>query len=444
MDPLLWQLLLQIVLIALNAVFACAEIAVLSVNDAKLAHLASEGNKKAVRLARLTNQPARFLATIQVAITLSGFLGSAFAADNFSDHLVSWLLGLGIGIREKTLDSIAVILITLILSYFTLVFGELVPKRLAMKKAESLALGLSGLVTFISIIFKPIVALLTASTNFILKLFGIDPAADDDNVSEEEILLMVESGSKTGVIDAEEQEFIQNIFEFDDLNIGEFATHRTEVAILWTDEDAEAWDKTIRSSRHSLYPVCGETVDDVVGVLNVKDLYLLEDRSRENILEKAVRKPFFVPENAKADVVFRNMKKSRNHFAIVLDEYGGVFGIVTLNDLLEQLVGNLPDTDDLEQPKPEITALDSGTWLIRGVAPLDEVAETLEVELPVDEFDTFGGFVFGSHGSYPEKGEQLELDLCGLHIKVTEIKAHRVEKAIVCKIEPEPAEETEE
>lgn len=442
MDPLLWQLLLQVFLILLNAVFACAEIAVLSVNDAKLAHMASEGNKKAVRLARLKSQPARFLATIQVAITLSGFLGSAFAADNFSHRLVSWLLGLGVGIPENTLNTIAVILITLILSYFTLIFGELVPKRLAMKKAESLALGLSALISFISVIFKPIVSLLSGSTNLVLRLFGVDPESEDESVSEEEILLMVETGSKSGVIDADEQEFIQNVFAFDDLTVGEFATHRTEVAILWMDESLDVWENTIRENRFSLYPVCEETVDNVIGVLSVKDLYLLKDRSRENILF-SLRPPYFVPESAKADIIFRNMKQSRNQFAIVLDEYGGVFGIVTINDMLEQLVGDLDDFDDTDPPEPEITALDSGTWLIRGVAPLDEVAEKLDVELPVNEFDTFGGFVFGSHGSYPEDGGELELDLCGLHIKVTEIKSHRVEKAIVCKTEPEPDEETE-
>lgn len=443
MDPIFWQLLLQVALIALNAVFACAEIAVLSVNDAKLAHLAAKGNKKAVRLARLTSQPARFLATIQVAITLSGFLGSAFAADNFSERLVTWAMGLGIGIPEKTLDSVSVILITLILSYFTLVFGELVPKRLAMKKAEKLALSLSAPISFISKAFSPLVALLTASTNGILRLFGVDPNAEDESVSEEEILMMVETGSKRGVIDAEEQEFIQNIFAFDDLTVGEFATHRTELSILWMDESPEAWEETIRESRHSLYPVCEETVDNVIGILNVKDLYMLKDRSRENIMFSAVRTPYFVPESAKADVLFRHMKQSRNHFAVVLDEYGGVFGIVTINDLLEQLVGDLDDYDDSEPPEPDISSLDSGTWLIRGVAPLDEVAEKLEVELPLDEYDTFGGFVFGSHGSYPEDGSQLELDAYGLHIKVTEIKSHRVEKAIVCKIEPEAPGEDE-
>lgn len=433
MDPLYWQLLLQIALIALNAVFACAEIAVLSVSDTKLAHLASKGNKKAIRLARLTNQPARFLATIQVAITLSGFLGSAFAADNFSERLVNWLLSLGVRIPSATLDTLCVILITLILSYFTLVFGELVPKRIAMKKAEKLALGLSALISFISKAFSPIVSLLTVSTNGVLRLFGIDPNAEDETVSEEEILMMVESGSEKGVIDREEQEFIQKIFAFDDLTVEEFATHRTELSILWMEEDDNDWRKTLSESRHSRYLVCDETVDNVVGILNIKDYYALKDKSRENVMFSAVRPAYFIPESTKADVLFRRMKQSRNHIAVVLDEYGGLFGIVTMNDLLEQLVGDLDDAENSAPEEPDIVPLDSGTWRIRGSAVLDDVAEALETELPLEQYDTFGGFVFGSYGSFPEDGSRFEIDSCGLHIKVIEIKAHRVEKAIVCK-----------
>ena len=435
MDPIFWQLLLQLILICLNAVFACAEIAVLSVNDAKLARLAADGNKRAVRLARLTCQPARFLATIQVAITLSGFLGSAFAADNFSERLVTWVVSLGVKIPVATLDTISVILITLILSYFTLVFGELVPKRIAMKKAESLALGFSGLITFISKFFSPIVSLLTASTNGILRILRIDPNAEENDVSEEEILLMVDAGRDKGVIDKSEREFIQKVFEFDDMTVGEIATHRTDVSILWADESPEDWENTIRESHHSHYPVCDETVDNVVGVLNVRDFLLISDKSKENILISALRSPYFVPEGVYADVLFRQMKTERNHFAVVLDEYGGMLGIVTMNDLLELLVGDLDDNSIFEEEPEEIEMIDSGTWKIRGTASLDDVAEKLQIDLPVDEYETFGGLVFGSYGSVPDDGAEFELDAWQLHIKVTLIKAHRIEKAIVCKLE---------
>lgn len=338
-NPLIWQITVQVVLILCNAVFACAEIAVISMNDNKLAALAAAGDKRAVRLARLTSQPARFLATIQVAITLSGFLGSAFAAENFSDMLVAWVLSLGVRIPAATLDAISVVIITLILSYFTLVFGELVPKRVAMKKAEALALGLSGLISFIAKLFSPIVWMLTASTNLMLRLFGIDPNAEDEAVSEEEIRMMVDVGSQKGVIDRAEREMIQKVFEFDDLSVEEFATHRVEVDVLWLEDSPEQWDTLLRESRHSMFPVCGETADQVVGVLSAKDYFRLADRTRESVLQNAVRPPYFVPESLRADVLFRRMQQSRNHFAVVLDEYGGVSGIVTINDLLEQLVG---------------------------------------------------------------------------------------------------------
>ena len=274
-NSILFMILLQVFLILLNAVFASAEIAVISINDAKLAQMAAEGDKRAVRLARLTSQPARFLATIQVAITLSGFLGSAFAAENFSDGLVNWLVSLGVGIPAATLDAIAVVIITLVLSYFTLIFGELVPKRVAMRKAESLALGISGLISAIAKLFAPIVWFLTASTNAVLRLLGIDPNAEEETVSEEEIRMMVDVGSQKGTIDHEEKQFIQNVFEFDDLTAGEIATHRTDLTILWLEESMEEWAATIHNSRHTRYPVCGESADDVVGILNAKDYFRL-------------------------------------------------------------------------------------------------------------------------------------------------------------------------
>ena len=253
------SILLQVVLIAVNAVFACAEIAVVSCNDAKLEKMAQEGNKRAAKLFHLTEQPSRFLATIQVVITLSGFLGSAFAAENFSDRIVSALVDAGMKIPEKTLDAIAVVLITLLLSYITLIFGELVPKRIAMQKAEQIALGISGLVSGASKVFAPLVWLLTASTNGILRLLGIDPDEDDDQVTEEEIRMMVDAGSEKGAIDNEEKDMIQNVFEFDDLTIDEICVHRTDVDLLYAfdsnwDENGNAdpdYSRTINSLSES-------------------------------------------------------------------------------------------------------------------------------------------------------------------------------------------------
>ena len=333
-STLFFMIILQVVLILLNAVFACAEIAIISMNDTKLAKMAADGDKRAIRLAKLTSQPARFLATIQVAITLSGFLGSAFAAENFSGVIVDFLVGLGVTIPVNILDSAAVILITIILSYFTLVFGELLPKQIAMRKTETLALGLSGLISTISKVFAPLVSLLTVSTNGLLRLIGIDPDAQEDHVSEEEIRMMVDVGSEKGTIDFEEKEFIQNVFEFDDLSAEETMTHRTDVVMLDLDDSMEVWKEIIFNSRHTLYPVCEGTADNVVGILNSKDYFRLEDKSRENVMEQAVRPAYFVLDTVKADILFRNMKKERQTLAVVLDEYGGMSGIITMNDLV--------------------------------------------------------------------------------------------------------------
>ena len=439
-NSILLMILLQVFLILLNAVFASAEIAVISINDAKLARMVAEGDKRAVRLARLTSQPARFLATIQVAITLSGFLGSAFAAENFSDGLVNWLVGLGVGIPAATLDAIAVVIITLILSYFTLIFGELVPKRVAMRKAEFMALGISGLISAIAKLFAPIVWFLTASTNAVLRLLGIDPNAEEETVSEEEIRMMVDVGTQKGTIDHEEKQFIQNVFEFDDLTAGEIATHRTDLTILWQEESMEEWASTIHNSRHTRYPVCGESADDVVGILNAKDYFRLTDRSRETVMEQAVETPYFVPDSVKADVLFRNMKGSCHPLAVVLDEYGGMTGIVTINDLVEQLVGDLGEEDVCRSDFPLIEAVDSGTWKIRGEAPLEEVAQALGVTLPCEDFDTFNGLIFGAMATIPEDGATIEVETAGLVIRVTEIRNHQVVMALVCLAEPQNTE----
>ena len=424
-----WQIVLQLVLIALNAVFACAEIAVISINDAKLAKLAQEGDKRAIRLAKLTSQPARFLATIQVAITLAGFLGSAFAADYFAELLTEVIVSWNIGLSPATIDTIALILITLILSYLTLVFGELVPKRVAMKKAETLARGMSGLISFISKVFAPLVWLLTASTNCILKLFGIDPNEASDNVTEEEIRMMIDVGSENGTIEEMEKEMLQNVFEFYDVTVGEIATHRTQVDMLWMDDSEATWEHIIHESRHSFYPVCQDSADDIVAILDAKDYFRNAGASKETILQVATEPPHFVPETLKAEILFSNMKKTRNHFAVVLDEYGGVVGIVTMNDLIEEIVGDFAEEDDKNEPIFE--KIDEKTWRMSGSIPLDVITDELGIELPNDEFDTLGGLIMSTQTSVPDDGTQFECEAYGLHIDVIKVNDHLIEEAIV-------------
>lgn len=429
---ILGPLILQVILISVNAVFASAEIAVISMNDNRMAKMAAEGDKRAIKLSKLTLQPSQFLSIIQVGITLAGFFGSAFAADNFASKLTAFLIGTGVDIPASTLNTISVIVITLVLSYFTLVFGELVPKRFAMKNAEKMALLMSGMLYFISKVFKPLVWFLTASTNGILRLIGIDPNSEDEEVTEEDIRMMVDVGSEKGSINVNEKEMIQNIFEFDNKTAEEVMTHRTEVNILWLDETDEEWEQKIIESRHSRYPLCDGSADNVIGVLNVKDYFRLKDKSRENIMDKAVKPAYYVPETVRTDVMFQNMKKTRNHFAVVFDEYGGMSGVITMDDLIEQIVGSFDD-DYLTPEDPTIEKIDEDTWKIKGSAYLDDVSKQLGIPLPDEDFDTFGGLVFGVLGIIPEDGSTMEMDEYGLKIKITEIKGRRLETAIVYK-----------
>jgi putative hemolysin len=422
------QLLLQLVLILCNAFFASAEIALISVSDAKLELMTAGGDRRAKKLLSLTRQPARFLATIQVGITLAGFLGSAFAAENFAEKLMLVFAGMNLPFPPAAQRTVAVVVITIILSFFTLVLGELVPKRVAMKKAETLAFAMAGIIFAISKIFSPVIWLLTRSTNALLLLFRIDPNAEEETVTEEEIRMMVDAGSEKGTINAGEQEIIHNVFEFDNRSAGEVMTHRTGVIMLQLkDSDAE-WEKIITDTRHSFYPITGETADDIRGVLSAKDYFRLKERDRKTVMVRAVHPPNFVPETAKTDVVFKNMKRGRNHFAVVLDEYGGMSGIITINDLLEAIVG---DFDDGVSVHLLIEKLESGEWRIDGKAPLDKVARALKLKLPVDDYDTFGGYVFSLLGEIPEDGLRVDVDSGEMLIHIEEIRERRLETALV-------------
>ncbi|MDD3853568.1 MAG: hemolysin family protein, partial [Syntrophomonadaceae bacterium] len=260
---------------------------------------------------------------------------------------------------------------------------------------------------------------------------GIDPYADDEVITEEEIRRMVDAGSEKGAISHNEKDMIQNIFEFNDKDAEDIMTHRTEVSVLWMDETDEQWESTITESKHSIYPVCDGSTDNIIGVLKAKEYFRIKDRNREKVLETAVKPAWFVPETVRADVLFRNMKNSRNHFAIVLDEYGGMNGIITMNDLLEEIVGELDDDDSIPEDSPLIERIDSHTWKIQGTAPLDLVSVHLGIALPEDEYDTFGGLIFGLLGTVPDDGSTPELEEYGMNIKVTEIRNHRLETAVV-------------
>lgn len=430
---MLGAVILQVILIFLNAIFASAEIAVISTNEAKLEKLAENGNKKAKKLIKLKGNSSKFLSTIQVAITLAGFLGSAYAADNFAGPLVGLLEKIGVPLPTETLTSICVFLITIILSYFSIVFGELVPKRVAMKHSESMALMLAGLLTFVSKAFAPFVWVLSKSTNAMLRLFRIDPNEEEEEVTEEDIRLMIDSGSEQGNIDSMEHEMIKNIFEFDDISVDEVCTHRRDVTFLYKEDSMEEWKNIINSTRHRYYPICDKDADDIVAVLHAAKFFRESYRNAECAICEASEKPYFVPETMKADVLFTNMKETRNHFAIVIDEYGGTSGVITMHDLLELLVGDLGEKGD--DYVVEIKKLDDSNWEIFGSASLKDVGEELNIDFDEDDYDTFGGYIFSLLDAIPDDGTQIDLETDELIIRVETIEDHRVERSLVTKKE---------
>ena len=442
-DPLLPKLIILIILILINAFFASAEIAVISLSETKLKRQAEEGDKKAARLLALTQAPDHFLSAIQIAITLAGFLSSAFAADSFSDPLVDWLVtDLGVtALPPATLNNLMVVLITLILSYFSLVLGELVPKRIAMKKTEAVARFTVGTVSAVAALFRPVIWLLSKSTNGVLRLLHIDPKAEAEDVSEDEIRMMVDLGEERGAIEASEKELIENIFEFNNTTAEDVMIHRTDMVLLWAEDGPDEVLRTIQESGRSRFPVYREDADDIVGVLNARDFLLNTQLDCPLPFSELLRPAYFVPESVRTDVLFRDMQSKKVHMAIVVDEYGGTSGLVTMEDLLEEIVGNIYDEFDPLEEK-DIEQVEPGVWKVSGACDLEHVAQALEMEFPEEEqSDTLGGLVFAQLSVIPEDGAQLEVDACGLRIQVRGFAERRVEWALISRLETVSEEE---
>lgn len=438
-DPIWGQLILQVILIAVNAFFAAAEIAVISLDENKLRVRAENGDKDAVRMLKLVSSPSGFLSTIQIAITLAGFLGSAFAADHFAGPIVEALMKTNAfgSMNQNVLNTVCVILITIILSYFTLVFGELVPKRVAMQKTDAVAKVVSGVILGFSTVMKPLVWLLTVSTNGVLRLCRIDPNAQEDSVTEQDIRMMADIGEEKGSITETEGEMIDNIFEFNNHTAFDVMTHRTDVIAISADATDEEILHTIRESGLSRIPVYEKTIDDVIGILRVREYLLYRAVDDNRTLREMLHTPNFVPESVRTDVLFRSMQQKKNHIAIVVDEYGGVSGLVTMEDLLEEIVGNIYDEYD-PQVEQAVAKIGDNLWRVSGICELSVLSEALDTPLPLDEdYDTLSGLVFSQLSSIPQDGSHPELDVAGLHIYVEEISDHRVEWAQVSKLYPE-------
>ena len=430
------QLLLQFILILLNAFFAATEIALISLNEKKIRSLADNGDKKAKKLIKIIDDPTKFLSAIQVGITLAGFLGSAFAADNFAEKLTGFLVST-FNVSEEyigTIDTVSVIVITLILSYFTLVLGELVPKRIAMKHKEKLANGVCGMISVLTTVLKPIIWFLTVSTNLVLRLFGIDPHAKDDAVSEEDIVVMLDAGADEGTLDKDDIAYIKNVFKLERLSAADIMTPRSSVVAVPEDISESDLLSIIEEEGYSRIPVYAESLDKIVGVLHTRN-YLLKRTARDFKLEDVLIAPEFVPETIRLDALFKDMQETHTHMVLVVNEYGHTSGIVTMEDIIEELVGEIWDEQD-EATEP-IMPMGEDTYRVLSSISIDDFFEYFSLEKSEDiESTTVNGWLSEVCGNIPETG--FEFDYANLSISVTladEQMTHEILVKIMPKVE---------
>ena len=425
------QLIVLVILILLNAYFAASEIAFISLNDAKIEKQAKEGNKKAKQIEKMLKEPSKFLATIQIGITLAGFLSSAFASETFADMLApvlnSWIPAVSIGIWK----SISIIIITIILSFFTLVFGELVPKRLAMKHYEKISFATIGVIRSISIITAPFVKLLTVVTNAISRIFGVGEN-EEETVTEEEIKMMVNQGEEKGTIEESEKELINNVFEFNDITVSEIMRHRKDIfAVDMRISNEELLDELSQEEyRYSRIPVYEETIDEIKGILYVKDI--LKNIKKKNFkVKNLIKEAYFVSQNRLINEVFKELQKNKMQIAIVVDEYGGTAGLVTMEDILEELVGDIYDEYDEEEKEYE--KIDENTYMLAGSLPIYDVNKLLDAGIPEGDYDTISGFLQEELGRIPEDEEKPVIETERVTYKIEEYEDKRILKVKACK-----------
>ena len=427
MTQIIQQLILQLALILLNAFFAATEIAVISLNEKKVKARAEDGDKKAVKMLKMIEEPTRFLSTIQIGITLAGFLASAFAADNFAEKLSGFFVStfdIPAG-YSGAVNTVAVIVITLILSFFTLVLGELVPKRIAMKHKEQLAEAVCGIITFLAAALRPIIWLLTVSTNGVLRLFRIDPNEKEDPVSEEDIVLMLDAGADEGSLNQNDIEYIKNVFKLDGMTAEDVMTPRKSVVMIPEGAGTDEILRIIEEEGYSRIPVYSESADKIVGILYTRDFLL--KHSRPGFTPKdAIFQPTFVPETVHLDVLFKEMQQEHNHIVVVVDEYGVTAGIVTMEDILEEIVGEIWDEQD--EAIEDFVALGNSTYRVLCSAYIEDFFEFFSLEPDEDtEATTVNGWIIELIGSIPEKG--FTFDYQNLTVTVTDaddLMAHEI------------------
>lgn len=435
------QLLLQFILIAINAFFAATEIAVISLNEKKVKANAEDGDKKAAKMLKMIDEPTRFLSTIQIGITLAGFLGSAFAADNFAERLSSYIVRV-FEISDKNVDvinDVSVVVITLILSFFTLVLGELVPKRVAMRHKEKTAELFCGFISFLATVLRPIIWLLTVSTNGVLRIFGIDPNEKEETVSEEDIVLMLDAGADEGTLNENDIEYIKNVFKLDKMTAEDVMTPRKSVVFLDADSTDEEILKIIEDEGYSRIPVLDPEEDKITGIFYTRD-YLLKRTRPDFIREEVINQPIFVPESVSLDKLFKDMQKDHFHLAVVVNEYGEASGIVTMEDILEELVGEI--WDELDEEVQEFTKIDDNNYRVMTNVLVEEFFEFFEIEKEIEtEATTINGLITEMTGNIPEIGYTFDFE--NLNIIVTKANDLMTEEIFV-KVMPKEDDNEEE
>ncbi len=438
-NTIIFDLLLLLLFTLMNAYFAGAEMAVVSVNKNRIRSLAEQGNKKAKVIEGLFEDSTRFLSTIQVAITFAGFYSSASAAASISPALAEWLKGVGIPYSGQ----IAHNGVTLILMFFNLVFGELVPKRIALQKAEAFCMITVMPIHYISIILSPFIKLLSVSTKLVLKLLRMKTEDQEEAVTEEEIKALLKMGNESGTFDDDEREMIDSVFKFDERNAREIMVPRRDVITIDIDDPFEELIDEILETRHSRIPVYEESIDNIIGVLHVKDVMI---ELRKNPLDQIdirgmLHKPFFVPETKDADELFRTMQETRHHMAVLVDEYGGFSGIVTIEDLVEEIMGDI--NEEYEEVVPDIEALSEDEYRIDGGILIDELNEELGLKLETENYDTLSGYLIEKLGHIPAKEDRDVIETDNLVFTVEEVRDNRISR-VRLRILPPPAQEEEE
>ncbi|MCR3905845.1 MAG: hemolysin family protein [Tenericutes bacterium] len=390
-------------LIIMSAVFSASEVALVAISDNKVNVDAETGNKRALKVQKYTENPKNYITTLRVLITLIAIVNGAIALDTFSHHVISWF-----DATNPVVEPLVITIIAFILLVFHVVLGQMLPTRLANKYPNHIAYGTIGFVTTLTKMISPFVWILDKLSSILGRLVGLAPNEGTRTVTEEEIRTIVEESSKTGNIDEQESEMIQNIFDFSDTDVDDIMTHRTEISALDVNSTKKELFEYVSEEQFTRFPVYEGDIDHIVGTLHVKDLLKYVDDPEDSFsIRSLLREPYFIPESKNTSELFKEMQQQKNHIAIVLDEYGGTAGIVTIEDLIEEIVGNIFDEYDIDED--EIKQVDDLVYEIHGLINIHDAEDFLEANLPVDDYDTLGGFMLGQLGRFPEENEHVSI-----------------------------------